>query len=197
MKASSDSCGLPAVPDLRNVEAWKGEATRSQAAAAVSAVLAIAQPDADDDQAVKLVDLVTRRGYTQAELAYAVRELPFDPALDKKLQFSGTAITAADFERLIGDFRRLRKQLSLKLRLEDVNRLIEKHPNWLSWEDFGICGYTAADTPLYRYCYEGVVDDRTPHPVLEEDERPGADREGEGGTYAIAELIANDPPADE
>lgn len=182
---SNESTGLPAVPDLRSVEAWKVPATRQQSAAAVSAVLAIAQPDANEKQISQLVELVSRRGYTQAELAYAVRELPYDAALDKKLQFDRD-ITAADFERPIAEFRKMRKQLSLALRLEDVNRMIERHPNWLSWDDFGICGYTAAETPLYRYCYSGLIAEREPNPTLEEKE---VEERESGGTYTIAELL--------
>lgn len=185
-RRSSDSCGLPAVPDLRSVEAWQEPATKPQASTAISAVLAIINPDATDAHAAKLADLIHRRGYTQAELAYAVRELPYDPVLDKKLQFD-QEITAADFERWIAEFRSMRAQLTLALRLDDVNRLIEKHPNWLAWDDFGICGYTAAETPLYRYCYSGAISEREPRPHLEEKEVQ--DPEREGGTYTIAELV--------
>lgn len=189
-KASTESSGLPAVPDLRSVEAWRDPATPPQAAAAVSVVLALTQPDAADEQVATLVDLVGRRGYTQAELAYAVRELPYDPVLDKKLQFSGTKVTAADFERWIGEFRSLRKLLAVALRQEDVNRLIEKHPNWLSWNDFGICGYTSAETPLYRYCYAGVVSERNPRPQIEEKAEVISEREGK--TYSISELVKSE-----
>lgn len=83
----------------------------------------------------------------------------------------------------------MRKQLSLALRLEDVNRMIERHPNWLSWDDFGICGYTAAETPLYRYCYSGLIAEREPNPTLEEKE---VEQRESGGTYTIAELLDED-----
>ena len=189
-RVSSDSSALPAVPDLRAVEAWQEPATKTQAAASVAVILALVQPEATSEHATALIDLVSRRGYTQAELAYAVRELPYDPVLDKKLQFSGTKVTAADFERWIGEFRSLRKLLAVALRQEDVNRLIEKHPNWLSWRDFGICSYTAAETPLYRYCYAGAIQDRTPNPQIAERDESVSERDG--GTYSIGELLKDE-----
>lgn len=177
------------MPALRSREAWLAPASPQQAAAAVGMVLACVQPGATDEQTEMLGFLVAQAGYTEAELAHAARSLPFCPVLDKKLSFPGGAVTAADFGRVIHEMRRLRAQLDMKLRLEDVNDLVQRYPDLLSADDFGICDYTAANTPLYRFSFDGRVFDRTPRPVPGGNETPGAERKGEGGTFKLGDLL--------
>lgn len=132
---------------------------------------------------------VAARGYTAAELAYAARTLSADPVLDRKLTFERGQITAADFERVIHALRTLRAQITMQLRLEDVNEIVERFPELISVDDFGICGYTAAETPLYRYSFTGAVKDRTPRPMLTDREDTGSERTGAGSTFSMADLV--------
>lgn len=169
-------------------------ANEKQALTAVALVLATVQKRvASQEEVSTLTSLIMRRGYSQAELAYAAEELMYDPELDKKLnKWDGNSVSAADFERVIHAHRAMRAKLNMKLTLQDMNELIERYPSQLSVDDFGICGYTAAETPLYRYSFSGKVKDRTPSPQLMLREDTGADRvrtEGDGSAVQIGELI--------
>lgn len=137
------------------------------------------QPGVKDARAQQLAGLLALRGYSEAELAYAAKELIYDPAVDRKMQYKGE-ITAADFERVVGRLRSLRARLRLPLMLQDVNRLIEEFPTWLSWDDFGIADYTAANTPIYRFCYSSQVHERRAVPVLPEARPVERSRDGTG-----------------
>jgi hypothetical protein len=148
---------------------------------AVVKALAILAPDLDDKATGRLVALVTRRGYTEAELAYASEEILYDPEVDRKLQF-GNEITAADFERTVVKIRTIRALLRQPLDRSAINRLIEQHPGLISADDFGITGYTAADTPLYRFCRDGKPVQLDPMPQLPEATHEPRSREGTGTT---------------
>lgn len=143
----------------------------------------------DEAQAQALVALLQQRGYSEAELIYATQEVLFDPDTDKKLSYRGGSVSAADFERHVKRIRTLRAKLDMPLRLDDVNNLIADYPNHLAWTDFGICDYTVANTPLYRYSFNGTVKDRAAQPMISANERPGSERTGKGGTYSLGELL--------
>ena len=70
---------------------------------AISSVLALYQPEAQPEQIAVLTRLVSRRGYSQAELSYAVEELAFDETMNDKLRYKAP-VTPADFERVIKSF---------------------------------------------------------------------------------------------
>lgn len=180
------------MPELRKVEAWEQPASPEMVSTAISMVLAIWEPDADGDRVPTLRSLIRERGYGQAELAFAARELLYDEKVDRKRQFDNP-ITVADFERHIVRLKRLRSRLQQKLRLEAVNDLIADWPDLISWDDFGICDYTAANTPLYRFCYTGEVAERRPEPSIEDPPRPQRERTGDHDAQHIGSLLDLDP----
>ncbi len=153
-------------------------ASREQAAAAVGAVVGMTAAEMDAEDIRTLAAMVVRRGYTAAELAYAMEELMYDEELDKKLRFKGR-ITPADFERVISAHRRMRRRLEQLLSRYEVNRLIDEYPKHLCADDFGVAGYTSQNEPLYRFKRDPQAPSGEPRPFLEDDERPGADRRRE------------------
>ena len=157
------------MPSVREREAWLAPASREQAVG-----MTAAEMDAEDIRT--LAAMVVRRGYTAAELAYAMEELMYDEELDKKLRFKGR-ITPADFERVISAHRRMRRRLEQLLSRYEVNRLIDEYPNHLCADDFGVAGYTSQNEPLYRFKRDPQAPSGEPRPFLEDDERPGADRQ--------------------
>lgn len=177
---------LPAVPSMRDVQAWDEPASEDLVTASVTQVFTDVQMGASPGLIGRTVVLVSERGYTAAEIAYAVQEMKYDQALDKKLSFPDGELSAADFDRVVSDLRRLRHALTMQLRMEDVNRWVERFPNLLSVDDFGICGYTSAETPLYRFSFTGTVKERRPMPQLIEREDPGSERERTAETSPVA-----------
>ena len=152
-------------------------------------VLTLLEDNPKDESTAALTETVRRRCYTQAEIAFAAQELLYDNRLDRKLSFPGGKVTAADFDTHVQRIKQLRARLKMPLRQDDVNDLIASFPDWLSWSDFGIADYTAANTPLYRFSFSGKVDGHAPKPVLYDNERPGADRTEGTGLSAIGDLL--------
>jgi hypothetical protein len=178
---SSATDALPAVPSLRDEEAWQVEATPEQAADAVSAVEAMTTADMGTDAIGRLGQMIMRRGYTQAELAYAMEELMYDDELAEALRFRDQKhILPSDFERIISKHREMRRRIEQLLDRYEMNRLINDFPGHLSRSDFGIAGYTVKDKPLFRFKQNPDTADGEVRPKLEEDPRPGADRERSG-----------------
>lgn len=178
---SSATDALPAVPSLRDEEAWGVEATPEQAADAVSAVEAMTTADMDTDAIGRLGQMIMRRGYTQAELAYAMEELMYDDELAEALRFRDQKhILPSDFERVISEHREMRRRIEQLLDRHEMNRLINDFPGHLSRSDFGIAGYTVKDKPLFRFKQDPETADGEVRPKLDENPRPGADREREG-----------------
>jgi len=134
--------------------------------------------DMGADDITTLSVMVTRRGYTEAELAYAMEELMYDEKLDQKLRFRD-AITPADFERLIGAHRAMRRRLQQLLSRYEMNRLIDDYPEHISRDDFGVAGYDSRNEPLFRFKSDPSTPNGTMCPTLEDDparrERPDDD----------------------
>jgi hypothetical protein len=169
------------VPSLRDEEAWATEATPEQAADAVSAVEAMTTAQMTDEAVGTLARMVVRRGYTEAELAYAMEELMYDEELAEALRFRDQRhILPSDFERIISEHREMRRRIEQLLDRYEMNRLINDFPDHLSRSDFGIAGYTVKDKPLFRFKQDPDTADGEVRPKLEEDPRPGADRERGG-----------------
>ena len=172
------------MPSLRDEAAWTVAGSVMEARAAVTVVVAMHLPGTEDGDVQKLARMVAQRGYSQAELAFAASELLYDAVLSKRLQFPDVRIVPADFERVIVEHRRMRRQLTMMLREIDMNRLVMDYPSHLSLEDFGVCGFDSFDQPLYRFAQSGPLDaPPKPCPRIDADERPGSDRTREGGDF--------------
>ena len=187
------------MPSLRDEEAWAVEATPEQAASAVSAVEAMTVADMDGEAVGTLAQMVVRRGYTEAELAYAMEELMYDDELATALRFRDEKhILPSDFERVISEHREMRRRIEQLLDRHEMNRLINDFPGHLSRSDFGIAGYTVKDKPLFRFKQDPETDDGEVSPKIDENSRPGADRkqsESGGEPVQIEEAldVPNDP----
>ena len=107
-----------------------------------------------------MVRAIKSRNYTEEELRFAFDKLQADPELDKKLSFPDSRITAGDFERHVARLRKLKRNCdpAAKLNRFDVSRLIDEFPDLVSWENFGVCGYTAQEEPLYRFSNASLQD---------------------------------------
>lgn len=190
------------MPSLRDTEEWGTPASPEQCAAAVTVVVDMTAADMDSEQIRTLTKLVKRRGYTEAEIAYAVDQLLYDPETEKKLRFDGGRITPADFERIIRPHRHMRKKLERTLTLFERNRLLDQWPERLSVEDFGIVGYTQDDEPKYRYFVQKeATRPPTPNPQLR-NTTPGADRTrnddaGENGHTPVSLTDALNAPTED
>jgi hypothetical protein len=190
---SSATDGLPEVPSLRDEEAWMAEATPEQAADAVSAVEAMTPADMDADAIGTLAQMIVRRGYSEAELAYAMEELMYDDELATALRFRDQKhVLPSDFERIISEHREMRQRIEQLVDRHEMNRLINDFPKHLSRGDFGIAGYTVQDKPLFRFKSDPEIDDGEVQPKIDENPRPGSDREREedgGDPLQIGEAI--------
>lgn len=135
-----------------------------------------------------LSNLVARRGYSPAELAYAVQELPFDHEVDWKKK-QGQSLTAADFERIVSRLRRLRASLSMQLRVIDVNKLVQEYPGELAVSDFEVTSFDGDNEPLYRYRYHRG-EARAAQPIAVLSEAPPVERKREAaGTFSMGDLV--------
>ncbi len=176
------------MPSLRDEEAWLVEATPEQAADAVSAVEAMTTADMSDGAVGTLAQMVVRRGYTEAELAYAMEELMYDDELATALRFREKKhILPSDFERVIAKHREMRNRLDQLLDRHEMNRLINDFPQHLSRSDFGIAGYTVQDKPLFRFKNDPDTADGEVRPQLDEKRPPDRTREDAEGLSHISE----------
>jgi len=177
---SSATDALPEPPSLRDEEAWEVEASPEQAADSVSAVEAMTPADMDSGSIGTLAQMIVRRGYTEAELAYAMEELMYDPQLGKDLRFRDQKhIYPNDFERVISAHREMRQRIEQLLDRHEMNRLINDFPGHLSRSDFGIAGYTVKDKPLFRYKKDPSAGDGEVRPKIDQSSMPGQHRERE------------------
>jgi len=135
------------VPDLRDDDGWMVPAENSHPVVAVSQVMDVAAPDASADRISLLARLISQRGYTAAELAYAAQELPFDEYLNDKLRY-GKSIMPADFERVIKQVRKKRSLLGKKLTEQKMEELVMELPD-LKRSDFGVCSRNSKDDPIF------------------------------------------------
>lgn len=192
MKPSNASSELPAVPSLRDEAGWLVPSKPHHAQAAVSLVVAMLDPGEEERQVVQLVQMVAKRGYSVAELAFAANELLYDETLARRLSYPegrNQGITPADFERVIVGHRRLRKQLTMPLRQIDVNRLVMEYPGQLSLEDFGVCGFDGMDQPLYRYAKKGPIE--SPPPLCPQLPEKTVERTGDGsGIVKLGDVLS-------
>jgi hypothetical protein len=168
---------LPDVPSVRNPEAWKPAATPEQAADAVTAVEVMTPARMDDESISELVQMVARRDYSEAELAYATREMMYDQELTKELTSyrEEPTLYPSDFHRFVEEIREMRRQLECVIDRHEMNRLIQEFD--LSRSDFGVAGYTVKDKPLFRFKQDPGTADGEVRPKIDENPRPGADRE--------------------
>lgn len=88
--------------------------------------------------------------YTGAELAYVLRELPYDAELAKKRRFGGH-LGPSDFERIARKRADLICKLDMPITERQMYKLIEEWPRDLHIKDFGCCGYDSNNYPMYRY----------------------------------------------
>jgi len=176
--ASAETKTLPAVPSVRSPEKWEEPATPAQAADAVSAVEAMVPANMAGGQVGELAQMVARRDYTAAELAYVVEEMMYDEELTKELtSFRDEArLYPSDFHRFVEEIRELRRRLECALSRDEMNRLIRKFEELSRW-DFGIMSYTPQGKPIFRFKNDPDTADGNPNPKLDENPRPGADRE--------------------
>ena len=116
---------------------------------AISTVLALYQPEAQPEQIAVLTRLVSRRGYSRAELSYAVDELAFDETMHDKLRYKAP-VTPADFERVIKSSREHRAALATPQRDTKVRELLSKYPE-LVREKFKQCKFDEFNNPLFLY----------------------------------------------
>jgi hypothetical protein len=129
-------------------ERWKAPATREQVAQAVMTTTALVEPAIDDSRLQALVAFLASEDYSEAEIAYAARELPKDEHLDAKMRY-GKPLTPADFERIISRVRSLRKVLSQqRIPEKRMDALINEVPE-LCREDFGQMGFDVNSDPVY------------------------------------------------
>jgi hypothetical protein len=168
---------LPDVPSVRDPEAWKPAATPEQAADAVTAVEVMTPAQMDDEAISELVQMVARREYSEAELAYAAREMMYDEELTKELTSyrDEPTLYPSDFHRFVEEIREMRRRLECVIDRHEMNRLI--HEFDLSRSDFGVAGYTVKDKPLFRFKNDPETADGEVRPTIDENPRPGADRE--------------------
>lgn len=180
------------VPSLRERDAWGERASGELVGVAVARAMVacgIAGDKREQSEAIAhLSGLVASRGYSPAELAYALQELPYDQEIDWKKK-QGQMLTAADFERHVAALRRLRQSLTMKLRTIDVNKLVQEFPALVSVDDFEVTGFSVDNDPLYRYRFTGKARRLEITPVLPE--KTVTERES-GGTFTLAELIKNE-----
>lgn len=175
--ASAETKTLPAVPSVRSPEKWEEPATPEQAADAVSAVEALVPANMKEEQVGELAQMVARRDYTAAELAYVVEEMMYDQELTKELTSfrDQPRLYPSDFDRFVEKIRELRRRLECALDRHDMNRLIRKFDELSRW-DFGIMSYTPQGKPIFRFKNDPDTADGDPNPKLDEDPRPGEDR---------------------
>ena len=117
--------------------------------AAVSSVLALYQPEAKPQQVAVLVSLVAGRGYSKAELRYALEELAFDEDMNNKLRYK-SPVTPADFERVIKASRQYRAMLDTPQPEREMLKICSKFPE-VKRENWHKCGFDEFNNPLYRY----------------------------------------------
>ena len=89
------------------------------------------------------------RGYSRAELEYAMTELAFDSAMNDKLRFN-KPVTPADFERVITGNRKHRAALRTPQRDTEIRKLLAKYPE-LKRENFKQCGFDEFNNPLFLH----------------------------------------------
>ena len=196
-RSSSGNEQLPDVPSVRDAEAWEPAATPEQAADAVTAVEVMTPARMDDESISELVQMVARREYSEAELAYAAREMMYDKELTKELTSyrEEPTLYPSDFHRFVEEIREMRRRLECVIDRHEMNRLIQEFD--LSRSDFGVAGYTVKDKPLYRFKNDPETADGEVRPKIDENPRPGADREeSESGGQPVQIGEALDVPND-
>lgn len=154
MKTASESTWafLPKIPGFREQRAWIVPSTPEQQNEAAARAIAEFY---DTPQPERLRDLAPLLGrYKAAELAYAVSEMPYDVVLDEKRRYR-SPLSAADFERIIGNVRRLVQQLQRTLSERERNALVETWPRHLVLDDFECCGFEAINPTQPRFRYTG------------------------------------------
>jgi len=166
------------VPSVRDEEAWLEEATPEHSAGAVTAVKTMTPAEMSDDDTAELAQMVARRDYTAAELAYAVEQMMYDEDLTKELTSfrDEPRLYPSDFHRFVKEIREKRRRLECVVDRHEMNRLISDFDE-LTRSDFGITGYTVKDKPLYRFKSDPDAPDGDPNPKLERNHRPGQRRE--------------------
>jgi len=117
--------------------------------AAVSTVLALYQPDAKPEQVAILVSLVAGRGYSKAELRFALEELAFDEEMNNKLRYK-SPVTPADFERVIKASRQYRAMLDTPQPEREVLKICLRFPE-VRRDNWKQCSFDEFNNPLYRY----------------------------------------------
>jgi hypothetical protein len=160
---TSETEKLPSVPSVRDEDAW---------------LVPMTPADMSPEAFGQLAHMVARKGYTEAELAYAVEQMMYDDQLTKELtSFRNRAILyPSDFERFISKHREMRRRLDRVIDRHEMNRMITEFDE-ISRSDFGICGYTVKDKPLFRYKQDPEAGDGEVQPQIAADDRPGAGRE--------------------
>lgn len=176
--ASAETSTLPDVPSVREPDLWKQEATAAQAADAVSAVEAMVPADMHQDEVGQLAQMIDRRSYTAAELAYAVEQMMYDEELTKELTSfrNEPTLYPSDFHRFVQEIREKRRRLECVVDRHEMNRLIRDFEE-LTRSDFGITGYTPKEKPLFRFKSDPDIGDGEVNPKLKENHRPGENRE--------------------
>lgn len=152
------------MPALTDTEAWNSPLQPETLQDCVATIVVLVEPEMDDRRIDVLSRFLSAQDYTDAEIRYAARELPKDEHLDAKMRY-GKPLTPADFERVIGRVRRLRKVLDQNWIPEKcVQDLVEEMPE-LNRDDFGQIGFDANDNPVYtlkkeaQQRLEGYVDE--------------------------------------
>jgi len=136
------------VPALTDDEAWDAPLQSQTVQEAVGMIVSLVEPDADPGRVQVLSQYLMAQDYTDAEVRYAARELPKDEHLDAKMRY-GKPLTPADFERVIGRIRKLRRVLSQqRIPEKRVDALISEMPELIR-EDFGQMGFDGNDNPVY------------------------------------------------
>lgn len=199
---TSGSDELPTLPSIRNEELWRAPATTKHVTQAVTHVLALCEPDAPENRIVLFCRMVASRRYTAAELAYAMRELPFDEAVDRKLQFN-RPVMPADFERIIRSIRKKRARLNRTMWLADAEELVMDFPEELDILHFHCWNYDENNRPLYRYLPEAPPRPQNPDPNPQDREsRPydgvrGSDAVKLGDTKAATDMLPKEEDSNE
>jgi len=180
---------LPSVPSVRDEEAWLEEATPEQAAGAVTAVKTMTPAQMSDDATAELARMVARREYTAAELAYAVEQMMYDTDLTKELTSfrEQPTLYPSDFHRFVEEIREKRHRLECVVDRHEMNRLIRDFGD-VTRSDFGICGYSVKDKPLFRFKRDPEAGDGEARPKLDLNERPGRHRERKDGEHGPTQI---------
>ena len=99
------------------------------------------------------------RGYTQEELQYMRKAMPFDQDIRDALRYN-RPLLPADFDAVIQKRKKQQAVLSRKITAQKMEKVLEEHPD-LERDHFRCVSYDSQNRKLYQYLPDGPPPPRT------------------------------------